>query len=124
MMTEGNRYNSWWDEELGVARREVIGILTLETAVGIHHDQDGIIEKYGEGVDWLIDLSRMKKANSDARKRIVAISGDPKAGRFAIFGAPVFVRTVVNFIMAAAGKNNVKHFSTEGDALRWLNSSD
>ena len=122
-MTEENRYKVWWDEELQIVRGEIIGTLTMASAEGIQRDQDEIIEKYGEGRDWLIDLSRMKKAKSDARKKMVTLDSNPKVGRFAFYGAPLFVRTVVNFVMTAAGKNNVKHFSTEEDALQWLKAN-
>ena len=123
-MTNENGHKCWWDEELGIARGNVNGILTLESANGIHHDQDEIIEKYGEGADWLIDLSRMKKANSDARKKIAELSSDPRVGKFAFYGASIFIRTVVNFMMAAGHKDNVKHFRAEEEGLAWIREGD
>jgi len=123
-MTGENGYRIWWDEENDIARGCVLGVLTLESAKRIHREQDEYIEKYGEGRNWLINLTWMRKANADARKKVAEIASDPKVGKFAFFGASVFVRTVVNFMMAAAHKNNIKHFRTKEEALEWLKAGD
>ena len=124
MMTDENGHKCWWDEELGIARGMAYGELTLDTAIGIQRDVDMIIKDHGEGNVWLIDLNNMKKATSQARKKISELSSDPRVGKYAFVGASMFVRTIFNFMMAAARKSNVKHFSNEEEALRWLNVSD
>jgi hypothetical protein len=76
--------------------------------------------KHGNGINWLIDLSRMSKTTSKARKILAEASGHPSIRKYAFVGASVFIRTVANFITAAAGQKNARHFSSEEEALKWI----
>lgn len=71
----------------------------------------------------MVDLSRQTKISSGARKQMAEISRPFHVNKFAFIGASVFIRTVANFIMVAAGQKNAKHFATEEEALKWLKES-
>jgi hypothetical protein len=120
MTKEENGYKIWWDDDNGIARGIAYGVMTLESANGIEREQNVIIERYGDGKDWLIDLSGVTKAPSKGRKKISELSADPRTGRYAFYGASVFVRTVFNFMMAMAQKQDVRYFRTEEEGLHWL----
>ena len=118
-MTE-ERYRIWWDENKGIARARAFGVLDQEAAEGIRQATESMAEEHGEEIDWLIDLSQMTKATSRARKILSEATGHPSIRRYAFVGASIFLRTVANFIAAAAGQKNTRHFATEEEALDWL----
>ena len=119
-MTGDERFRIWWDEEEEIARARAFGMLDEKAAEGIRQATIKIAEEHGDGIDWLIDLSQMTKATSKARKILVEVSGRPSINKYAFAGASIFVRTVANFILAAAGQKSARHFATEEQALRWL----
>lgn len=70
----------------------------------------------------LIDIEQSKEFSSGARKAWVKFLQNPKIKKTAIFGGNVFVRTLASFVIAAAGKENIKFFETEQGALDWIRS--
>jgi hypothetical protein len=123
-MTQEQRFRIWWDEELGIARGHAIGVLDEQAAEGIWQHTVQIAEEHGDRIDWLINLSEMSTVTSKARKILAKASGHPSINKYAFAGASVFVRTVANFIAAAAGQTNARHFATEEQALEWLKATD
>jgi len=119
-----NKFKIWWDEDLKIARAQAFGLLDEETARQIKEETDKIRRARQEKLDWLIDLSQMTKATSRARKILVEITADPSINKYAFVGASIFIRTVANFIVAAAGQKNAKHFSTEELALNWMREAE
>jgi hypothetical protein len=95
-------------------------VLDEKAAQGILETTLKMAEEHGNHLDWLIDLSQMTKATSGARKILAEASGHQSINKYAFAGASVFVRTVANFIAAAANQRNARHFATEKDAMRWL----
>lgn len=43
-----------------------------------------------------------------------------KFKKMAIYGGGIIVKTVLAFILRALGMENIKHFNTEKEALKWL----
>ena len=119
-MANEERFRIWWDEEEGIVRACALGILDEQAAEGIHQETIRMAQEHGDQIDWLIDLSRMTKATSKARKILAEASGHPSINKYAFAGASAFIRTVANFISAAAGQKNARHFATEEEALMWL----
>jgi hypothetical protein len=119
-MTSEKRFSIWWDEESEIARARALGVLDEKEAHGILEGTLRMAEEHGDKLDWLIDLSQMTKATSSARKILAQASGHQSINKYAFAGASVFVRTVANFIAAAANQKNARHFATEEDALGWL----
>jgi hypothetical protein len=119
-MTREQGFEIWWDEEEVIARARAFGVLDEQAAEGIKRHTVRIAQEHGDSIDWLIDLSKMGTATSRARKILVEVSGHPSINKYAFAGASVFVRTVANFIAAAAGQTNARYFATEADALGWI----
>lgn len=76
----------------------------------------------GEASFVLIDIEQSQQFSSAARKVWVKFLQNPKIKKTAIFGGNVFVRTLASFVIAAAGKANIKFFETEQQALDWMHS--
>jgi hypothetical protein len=113
-------YRIWWDGEEEIVRACSPGVLDEQAAEGIRRETERMAEEHGDGLDWLIDLSQMTKVTSRARRILVEASGHRSINKYALVGASIFIRTVANFIAAAAGQKNARHFATEEDALAWL----
>lgn len=119
-MNEQTCYKIWWDEKVSIARARACGELGEVDAEGILGETIRLAEKHGSQLDWLIDLSQMTRITARARKILAEASGHPSIRKYAFVGASTFIRTVVNFIAAAAGQKNARHFSTEEEALNWI----
>jgi hypothetical protein len=119
-MADDERFRIWWDEEEEVVRARAFGVLDEEAAKGIWQETTRMAKEHGDNIDWLIDLSQMTKATSKARKILAKATGHPSINKYALSGASIFIRTVANFISAAAGQKNARHFATEEEAFRWL----
>jgi len=55
-----------------------------------------------------------------ARKIYTEIIKSPKIGKAAIFGLNKANKVIVSFLLRASGKNDLKVFSNEEEALKWL----
>ena len=119
-MTDLDEHRIWWDEELNIARGQAVGVIDEAAAQFILLETTRIAQEHGEKIDWLIDLSRMTKTTSKARKILAEASGHPSIRKYAFAGASTFIRTAVNFIQTAAGQKNARHFGTEAQALTWI----
>ena len=112
-----------WDEDLGIARARAVGEIDESAANFILLETARIAQYYGQDgkhIDWIIDLSEMEIATSNARKILAEASGHPSIGKYAFVGASTFIRMVANFVAAAAGQKNTLHFVTDEDALVWI----
>jgi hypothetical protein len=120
----GESFKIWWDNKEQIVRARAFGLLDEEAAEGIREETARMAEEYGDGLDWLIDLSQMTKVTAQARAILAEASGHPSIHKYTFAGASIFIRTVANFIAAAAGQKNARHFSSEEEALRWLREEE
>lgn len=56
----------------------------------------------------------------EARKVYAEIIKSPKIGKAAIFGLNRPNKVIVSFLLKVSGKNDLRVFSTEEEALKWL----
>jgi len=69
----------------------------------------------------LIDASEGSKSGARARKIYVEFAKSIKeTDKVTIFGLGTLIKVIATFIVRAAGKENVKFFPTEEEALKWL----
>ena len=114
--------NVWWDEENQIARADGEGIVDEMAAQWVYEQTDSIGQELVGQVDWILDMSRLVKPTAKARKILAKTMALPSIHQYAMVGASVFLRTIANFINAAAGVTNAQHFSSEEEALSWLKS--
>lgn len=110
----------WWDTEFDVARAKSVGVLNEEIAYFILEEKEEFAKKYASKMDWIVDLSEMENITSKARKVLAETAVHPSIRRYAFVGASIFIRTIANFISAASGQKNIRHFVTDAEALEWL----
>jgi hypothetical protein len=70
----------------------------------------------------LSDVSRLGKVSVKARSALAGLSGDPRLGKNAILGSSRYQRVLATFIDKAVGRDNIRFFDTEAEALAWLKS--
>jgi hypothetical protein len=109
-----------WDKNEKIVKAQAFGELDETAALGILEQTERMAQQHGDKINWIIDLSQMTKATSNARKILAKVSGHPSIHKYAFFGASIFIRTVANFIISSAGQKNTKHFATEEEALKWI----
>lgn len=60
------------------------------------------------------------KLSSKTRKAFANINLDPRIGKTATAGMNRYVRVLVSFVLKATGRDNIRFFETEEEALTWL----
>jgi hypothetical protein len=60
--------------------------------------------------------------SSAARRTIIETfnSSDARIGKTAVVGASRYLRVLTSFILKAVGRDNIRLFATEEEALPWL----
>lgn len=117
MENEDRLYRMWWDDEAGVARVEWRegAVCTIDEARGI----DTAIEALGHGkVPALVNLRQLVSIDRDARE-FFNDSDTYTAMAFIVSSAAT--RMMANFFLGLhRGKDPLKMFTVEAEALVWL----
>jgi hypothetical protein len=119
-MANYKEHRVWWDEENRIVRAVGVGVIDEDSARWFLAEIEGMAQEHGDGLDWMLDLSRITKPTAKARRILAQASAHPSIHKYAFVGASAFLRTVARFISAAAGQTNDRRFSTEAEALEWL----
>ena len=119
-MSNISKQKIWWDDKEKIARAKAFDIIDEATAEKILAMASRIGEEHGPRVDWIIDLSELIRATAKARKILAEVTAHPSIRKYALVGASIFLRTVANFIIAASGQKNARHFATEDEAIAWI----
>lgn len=69
------------------------------------------------------DSSRAGKYSFSARKSLSELNQDARIGRTAIVGANRITRVLVQIILKASKRDNIRIFINEPEALSWLKNS-
>ena len=68
----------------------------------------------------LVDTRRSGKVESRARKTMIELIRGNREGKVAVLGLSRYVRVLVGFVNKATGRDNVRLFGSEEEALAWL----
>jgi len=60
------------------------------------------------------------KLSSKARKAFSDLNNDPSLGKSATVGVDRYTRVLIGFVLKATGRDNIRFFETEEEALAWL----
>jgi len=101
------------------ARVEATGAITAE-------DATGIIARFNpggsfHGLSLLVDGQRMERMTSEARALFANRRNPPDSEWIALVLTNPVIRVTSNFILRMNGNSRRRLFSTEADAVRWLN---
>ncbi|HOT90656.1 MAG TPA: hypothetical protein PLJ78_03575 [Anaerolineae bacterium] len=56
------------------------------------------------------------------RKMFATLNTDPRLGKSATIGVDRYTRVLVGFVLKATGRDNIRFFDSEEQALAWLKS--
>lgn len=119
-MNHENGHRIVWDADLSIARVWGVGVVDEEVAAWFYECTTQMANEHGDRINWIFDLSQITNVTSKARQSLAQVSKHPSIQKYAFFGASIFMRTLANFILSAAGDLKQRHFSTESEALKWL----
>jgi len=112
----------------GVLRVRFIGNVDKETAEAyLAEYQQFLVDASPERpLHFLADATHLGKFSAAARKIWIDAfrDPDPRIGNTAMVGASRYVRVLSGFVLKAVGRDNVRLFATEEEALAWLASKD
>lgn len=77
-----------------------------------------------EPVHVINNTSKTKKYSTTARKKLTELNRDLRFGNQAIIGANRAARVLAGFILKATGRENFSFFTSEKEALEWLQSKN
>jgi len=123
--TSKNYYEVFWDDENKIGRIFVSGEIDIELTKKIIEGGKKIQKKHcseNEKMKWLVNADKVTKPVLSLRVREIMSEAIKfiGAGKIAIIGTSVIIKTVMIFIMAAAGQKKFKYFKTKEEALKWL----
>jgi hypothetical protein len=114
--------------EDGVLRVRFIGNVDREDAEAYLGEYQRYLQdtEPGKPLHFLVDATDLGKFSAAARKLWIDAfrDPDPRIGNTALVGASRYVRVLSGFVLKAVGRENVKLFATEKEALAWLASGD
>lgn len=119
MPADEKKFKIW--EEDGIIVGKLWGVQEEEDAFRFAEEMLKIMETTREKAKILFDTSEVEHGSSlRARKALLGLTRKAKFEKAAIYGLGTLIKVVATFIIRAAGKENVKFFSTEEEALKWL----
>jgi hypothetical protein len=108
----------------GILRVKFIGFLNREDAEAYINDYNSYVAgaSSDKPLHALADARGMTKMSSAARKTIIETfnRSDARIGKTAVVGASRYLRVLTSFILKAVGRDNIRLFATEEEALPWL----
>ena len=106
----------------GIARLATIGDQDREEVENLRKDLESLLEAATEAepVRLIVDSSRSGKTSSAARRIYVELNRDPRIGKTALVGSRRYGRLLGTFIVKATGRDNIRFFDSEEEALAWL----
>ena len=126
-MAEGQnqpRFKVWWDEKEEIVRILATGDQTEEIAREMVAQERQLISSLnGKGIEVinvLCDVTGAGTASSTGRKIFVDWIKEGKVNKFALCGGRILTNTTANFVFFFAGFKDVKFFTSEEKALKWL----
>ena len=113
-------------DENGFVHAEYVGHLTYEKVTETQKEINALVEKMrkeDKRALVLVDISKVSGQDMGARRAGFEGMSKIKYDKIALFGAGIFLKNVVNFVVKAAGKSGkVRLFTTEKEAGEWLKS--
>lgn len=106
----------------GVVHISFIGDIDLEAINAYAQDLTPYLEAASETnkVCMISHSGREGRFSSDARRCLMELNQDPRVGRVGVLGGNRFNRVMTNIILKATGRENIRFFDNEKEALIWL----
>lgn len=119
--TQGE-YKIWWDDKEKIVRFVISGALNIEITEAMVKDGKQLIEEKGRNLNWMVNMENLSTPvySPSSRKMMTEAVKILSGGKIAMIGVPLIAKVAAKFILVSAGYKNVKFFSNEEEALKWL----
>jgi hypothetical protein len=106
----------------GILRVAVVGTASDEEAEAFLRDFTQIVESATETepLHLIVDTTLAGKPSAVERRAYFEINRNPRIGKAAVLGASRYTRVVISFVLKTSGRDNVRFFDLEEEALTWL----
>jgi len=126
-MAEGQnqpKFKVWWDEKEEIVRILATGDQTEEIAREMVAKERQLITSLNKKgikvINVLCDVAKAGTASSPARKIFADWIKEGKVNKFALCGGGILQNTTANFVFFLSGFKDVKFFTSEDRASKWL----
>jgi hypothetical protein len=123
-MNKDSNHKIWWDEKNKIGREYSRGIYDESKVISFGEQVRRMSQESDQHIDWICEIYDVNSISSKARKILVDLIKEENNTKFALVGASLILRTITNFILSAVGKNNVRHFKTIKEALKWIKENE
>ena len=120
----GYKIENITDHIIGI---DFLGDFTAEDALNHAKEMDPILDQFsltGHQAQFLIRTASLGKISLEGRRSFAERNGDPRVGKTAVVGVNRLLKIVAQFVTVASGKNNIRFFDDEENAIKWLGNSD
>ncbi len=114
------KWKVWWDEENKIGRIKMEGNSDDETPIELFDKLDEINSKIPGKTSWLVDPGNIRPSSRFRKMIAERFYENPKIEKHAVLTTSTAIKVIMQFIMKATGRKNVRAFANEGEALRWL----
>ncbi len=115
---------AWWDEENKIGRMKIEDNPDEKMANELFDKLDEINSKIQGKTNWLVDPGN-NRPSSRLRKMIAErFYANTEIEKHAVLTTSTSIKVIMQFIMKASGRKNVRAFTNEGKALRWLRKGE
>ena len=108
----------------GILQATFSGYLDTGDMEGYLHEYNRVLDsaQSSEKLHFLVNSDDVTKVSSSARKAFVQMlrQTDPRIGYTAMVGGSRYVRVLTSFVLKAVGRDDIRSFESEGEALVWL----
>ncbi len=106
----------------GILRMALIGDVGKEDMEVFLKDYVPFLEAATEAepLAVLVDSVRSGKLSSKARKAFAGMNRDPRLGKVANVRSGRYTRVLIGWVLKATGRDNLRFFDSEEEALAWL----
>lgn len=117
-----------WIGEDGIVRLTLAKMITEKDIWDIFEDLEEKLKRLSGKAKVLINMTTISIIRSSKFRKITAekvkkIAIDPGFENAAICGGDIILRTIASFIVKVSRVKNIKVFTTEEEALKWLKKS-
>ena len=106
--------------ENNILHAAILGEITEEVASAMLQDAKEFLDEATEPVSVLVDTRKAGKISSSARRIFADLGRDPRGRKIAVLGLDRYQRVMASFINRATGRDNIRFFDSEEQALVWL----
>lgn len=106
----------------GILQVKVVGDFSDEDTEGYLQELYAYADKLPEGeqLHSLLDATGIGKVSPNVRRAVASSLEDPRFGKTAVWGDNRFVKVLVDFLLKATGRQDMRYFTGKEEAINWL----